>query len=269
MYMPGSNKLYETIRCQSGRLCVWELNLDTHVWTKREQNIQYPNDLWGAMGTADTKRNRYVFYAGKVGGVASNELNVYYPDEHRFEKLVPVSETLPGGATYPYFAYDSKNDVYLLHGNTIGTWVYKPVTNEWERITTSRNPANNRLMSYNADKDVFVAWDAAGRSMWLFRYGNSGVAGEKAGMEKELKLSVLPNPFNPSAEIRIDGVDSKDIVRAELFDANGRRVINSVSAVSMGKGSKRLEISGLSAGTYIVRVTAGNRTINKMVICLK
>lgn len=270
MHIPGSNKMYQTIRCQNDHICVWELNLDSHTWTKLA-NLAQSNQLWGAMGTADTKRNRYVFYAGRVGGVASNELNVYYPAEHRVQKLVPKSDSVPGGAAYPYFAYDQKNDVYLLHGSEIGTWVYEPDTDLWKKINTVRNPLNNRLMEYHADKNAFVAWDASGRSMWLFRYSPDNVKAETAaGVNDEIKISALPNPFNPSTKLIIHGFAGMPEIKITIYNIRGE-IVRTFTLPSSNHSLKTVVFNAeeLTAGTYIVRASSGNITVEKKIIFIK
>lgn len=97
----------------------------------------------------------------------------------------------------------------------------------------------------------------------IFHGGMAGVitVSSTAGTHKNLikTFSVWPNPatdlINVTAETPID--------RIELFDVEGRKVMDSANA---GNSSAKIYTEGLTAGTYLLRVTCGGLSKNVSIL---
>ncbi len=78
-----------------------------------------------------------------------------------------------------------------------------------------------------------------------------------------------PNPFNPLTTIRY-WIGAPEAVRIEVYDLSGRRVRTLVDeARAAGEHSVRFDASGLASGTYIYRLRAGEREIERRMLLLK
>lgn len=79
----------------------------------------------------------------------------------------------------------------------------------------------------------------------------------------------FPNPFNPATTIRYD-VPQNGPVRLEVFDLLGTRVRVLVNdQQSAGVHSVRFDAAGIASGLYYYRLTAGGRSLTKMMTVLK
>jgi hypothetical protein len=72
----------------------------------------------------------------------------------------------------------------------------------------------------------------------------------------ERKIIIYPNPTKGNLAVEITGGDSKDELRIILFSAQGIQLQN-VQAIS---GVNPVEMSAYSAGWYIMRIIAGDKT---------
>ena len=88
------------------------------------------------------------------------------------------------------------------------------------------------------------------------------------GRPAALAVSVYPNPVRGRATVAV-GVAAGGEVRAEAYDALGRRVASSGARVGPGMGTVPLDLSGLPAGVYLVRVTAGAETATRAVTVVR
>ena len=82
------------------------------------------------------------------------------------------------------------------------------------------------------------------------------VAQDTAPAERAIDVSVYPNPASGPVTVAVELVEAGAVV-AEAFDALGRRVAQAEQRMPSGMGSLRLDLSGLPAGVYVVRVRSG------------
>jgi hypothetical protein len=100
------------------------------------------------------------------------------------------------------------------------------------------------------------------------------VAAPEATPVEELRLDVVPNPFNPRARLRLEGMRAGRL-RWELFDVRGRRVRHWTSW--SGGEAIHEEIfeptdqrgRGLASGTYLLRVSDGHRSLRRRLTLLQ
>lgn len=91
---------------------------------------------------------------------------------------------------------------------------------------------------------------------------------ENEGLPIKFELEQnYPNPFNPSTVIRYS-LESSVRVKLEVFDIIGRKVATLVDGVQpVGQYNVNFDAAGLSSGTYIYRIDAGEfSSIKKMML---
>lgn len=85
--------------------------------------------------------------------------------------------------------------------------------------------------------------------------------------DKDNSFNVFPNPFNDILYIAYNSLDSQN-VRVEIFNLKGERLfaVNDIPR-HMGYNSITINnLSGLTNGIYIVRITSGNKTSTQKVL---
>ncbi|HEY4786689.1 MAG TPA: T9SS type A sorting domain-containing protein [Bacteroidales bacterium] len=70
------------------------------------------------------------------------------------------------------------------------------------------------------------------------------------------KILIYPNPTKGQLLIEIQGYDKEDKTLLYLYNLSGNLMINSV----ITENSIPLDLSGYSPGTYILKLTLGNKT---------
>lgn len=101
-----------------------------------------------------------------------------------------------------------------------------------------------------------------------------GIVGTDAETEDELPsgfelLSAFPNPFNPSATIRVH-VDRSQQIRLEVYDVLGRRVrILHEGLFTAGRHEISFDAGGLPGGTYFIRAVGSHDIATRAISLLK
>lgn len=86
------------------------------------------------------------------------------------------------------------------------------------------------------------------------------------GIANQTRLNIYPNPATDLLNIDLT-LSNESIVKMELYDLSGRLVYSNYSGrLRMGDHDLSLEVSGLRAGTYTLRVIAGEEAINRKVV---
>jgi hypothetical protein len=73
----------------------------------------------------------------------------------------------------------------------------------------------------------------------------------------EIAVSLFPNPGSGEFEVKISNVKSVN-TQVRVYDLSGREVYNITEENTNGSFTKRINLSHLSKGTYMVKVTSGN-----------
>lgn len=101
--------------------------------------------------------------------------------------------------------------------------------------------------------------------------GSVAITGHASRPNRQLIISVNPNPFNPVTEIRIAGLMNSELsagqMLASLFSPDGKRIeqLKGFSA----SGVLRWNGAGHASGVYLLRVRAGARQAEKLLILSK
>ncbi|UCD64243.1 MAG: T9SS type A sorting domain-containing protein, partial [Candidatus Zixiibacteriota bacterium] len=84
-----------------------------------------------------------------------------------------------------------------------------------------------------------------------------------------VEVSVSPNPFNPTTEIRFSLAEPAQ-VKLEIFNIRGQKVSTLVNAhLSAGGHSVRWDGSQVASGVYLCRLKAGSFAVSKKIMLLK
>jgi 5-hydroxyisourate hydrolase-like protein (transthyretin family) len=79
-------------------------------------------------------------------------------------------------------------------------------------------------------------------------------------------LPTYPNPVRSQATVRY-AVPNRQDVRITLYDLLGRRVQTVVNTDAEGRTEAHLDVSGLSSGTYFLRMqTEGHTTTQRITV---
>jgi hypothetical protein len=124
---------------------------------------------------------------------------------------------------------------------------------------------------------IWYYWRVRGRnaagsgpwsSVWRFRTGFVGIEPIGAEIPKEFHLyGNYPNPFNPVTTLKFD-IPKLSYVKITVYDILGREVSRPVEQrLEAGRYMLNFDASGLSSGTYLYRINAGEFTdVRKMVV---
>lgn len=78
----------------------------------------------------------------------------------------------------------------------------------------------------------------------------------------ERQITIYPNPTKGRMIIDIQGGNEKDGIRVQMFDPQGKQLMNS----ALQPGKTTIDISSYPGGYYIMRITAGTKAKEYKVI---
>lgn len=84
-------------------------------------------------------------------------------------------------------------------------------------------------------------------------------------LSSDQRLRVFPNPARDLATLEIDGF-AGEVVRLQVFDATGRRVIEHQISVHSSVQRFELNVAHLSSGMYTLNLTNGTRQVNSRIL---
>ena len=77
-----------------------------------------------------------------------------------------------------------------------------------------------------------------------------------------LDFSISPNPVSAQSPVWVQLPANESLVLVHIFDGSGKSLIQQ----ALAKDSRQVQLRGLPAGAYVVRVTAGERTGAKVLV---
>jgi hypothetical protein len=257
----------------------------------------YDNDLMINMSGSITGYNTDNYI--RIDGTGSLLMNVdmsgpYVVFPVGTDSYSPANIQVTAGGSGMYFV-NVKNEVYSegVSGNN-DALVESVVERTWRIIPTTANATANLQLEWTADAEVngfdrtnsYIShyatdWDhvnstaatTTGNTYQLTRSGET-LLGSYAVMDEDATVSieendgvvfeVFPNPVTEKLNCIIN-IDEP--VKLEVIDVNGSLV--SVQAIQNTAGfpaQYSIDFSSYPAGTYFVRVTAGDRQVNHKVV---
>lgn len=100
-----------------------------------------------------------------------------------------------------------------------------------------------------------------------FRNGSKEAATGTVDAGLDAAVSVSPNPVSAGGTLSLRGTDlGSGSLSLQLYDAAGRRVKHTDRIAVTGKWSEELDIAGLSAGIYTLRISLDGRSVSRRIV---
>jgi len=196
-----------------------------------------------------------------------------------------------GGVDYPWFwtgtthgsVYGGNAGVYVAFGRASG-WMQRPGYTYYSYIDVHGAGAQRSDPKSGSPTDYYLGVDSLGNPVYghgpqgdIIRVNNyvrcvrdveSVGVGEIKELPNHYKIDILPNPFNSSVEIHVQGVES-NLERLEIYDVTSALV--DYAPVEPGKtGHFRWQPDNtLGSGVYLVRARIENYCLSTRIIYLK
>jgi beta-glucanase (GH16 family) len=197
---------------------------------------------------------------GWVGQFDSNILPVYaFYDWVKYYAYVPGS----GNA-------GTNNDFILLWEDNFDSWD----TNRWEKATHTWDGNNADFIYAN------VVFQSGYMILCLTTPSNTGYSGDPLSIEtKNIPLSfslgdAYPNPFNNNVVLPVS-LQEPGVVQYSIYDIQGHLIDSGINKI-LDKGNNNIRWNAtdqngksVSAGTYFIRVSNKDASINKKIVYLK
>ena len=133
-----------------------------------------------------------------------------------------------------------------------------PTTGGWQSWTTNTHEINLESGVYTLRLRVA---QAGFNLNWLeFLYSDSNL-NSAAFEERNPYVSVYPNPVNNSLTLKT--APNNQINSIELYDISGRVIL---TKNEINTSSKKLNLEGLTSGSYFVKIATTKGTITKKII---
>ena len=84
----------------------------------------------------------------------------------------------------------------------------------------------------------------------------------------DFRLNIYPNPAAASANFRFTLTESSDVTYS-IFDMLGAKVMEENRSYNAGQVDEQIDVSGLSKGTYIVKLQIGENSVTRRISILK
>jgi hypothetical protein len=161
--------------------------------------------------------------------------------------------------------WDGGQSVYTLDWDT-KTWTRVNGTGANPGPTDNYGPYGR--WRYVPSKNVFVTVDATDENVFFFRLtGGTGVA--RAPLSgSALSITATPNPFNVRTDISIKGKFQVTSFKLSIFDIHGKQ-LQTCNLQLETSNRVSWNVSGMPAGVYMARVTAGNRVLTERIVRMK
>lgn len=135
---------------------------------------------------------------------------------------------------------------------------------EWIIPNVQTNIAKVKVIQVNNEYDDITAYSGD-----IIFTSTTSVNDEKLNPNSFKLNNAYPNPFNNSTIISYQ-LQSKSFIQLMIYDLNGREIIILVNQIKpAGKHEVSWDATGLSSGTYILVLNAGNNHAAKKLMLLK
>ena len=159
------------------------------------------------------------------------------------------------------FSYNINNGMVEFTNNSVfGSEYY------WDfgdgNTSTEENPSHN-YDSKNIYHVMLTVTNICGEQSIS---ENIQISTKTIDLEKSFQIKISPNPADQFVDVEWQNVQSNDN-QIVIFDITGKKVAAYQFANIAGKTTKRLNVSELSSGIYIIKIQSNNKTaIDKLLI---
>lgn len=197
------------------------------------------------------------------------------------EYLSHVFRTTDGGSSWQDIAgnlpaapvndiiVDPDLDSTLYVGSDVGVYVTNNLGSSWAYLgdPLPNVPVTDLVLHRGTRKLVAATY---GRSMYTYDLGGVTSVSQATRVPGRLILAQnYPNPFNPSTTIAFT-IPESGFVTLKLFNLLGQEIATLASQkMAAGKHHVQWNAQGVSSGTYVYVLTAGNHSESRKLVLLK
>jgi hypothetical protein len=160
---------------------------------------------------------------------------------------------------------------------------YDPDANSWSQA--GKHPLYNPIYSGRQQAvtakipeygvNISVKWDGGNSKVYLYRHSDTSSAISYRDIDdgNDLGISVRPNPFNSRTVIQVNrGQKTEDrgqIAGIKILDITGKIVYQLTSDLWHLASGISWNASQNPPGTYLIRLTAHNKTYTRKIVLMK
>lgn len=281
---PNKNDPYRAGLCSTphGVYAYWApdhylFNSDSLKWRKLSKSgVIQPNYYADATGNAyDSKRDRMVYVTSTLYS-ATTLARVYTYDFQTgvSTQLFPADSSITTGyGNYRDAVYLPTLDVVLFPIHTAsGNLAYDCANNRWIHIPIAGFQSGmdnvSTAMMYDPKRNIVWLTDGAS-NVYAARLDAALTANETKKKEQEFKkVSLSPNPFNPSVSLTFDCNGNQNAF-ITVLDPMGKIVQAKSIAVKDGMHHELLNLSKQASGVYMVQVKVNGQILTRRAMLLK
>lgn len=132
-------------------------------------------------------------------------------------------------------------------------------------LYTLYGQSNPGTLNFNTGKLylVFLTDQENTASGWNFSYSSSEVTSSKS-YDKNLNVSIFPNPASNQLQLSINGLDNT--YKVKLASTDGIVIMEQNLMTESGNVTSKIDISGLARGIYVLQISCKKGSIYKKVI---
>ncbi len=221
----------------------------------------------GVADIANANGSGVVYQAGESFHFALN--NVVVKDNRipprgftnaNFEAIqaAPVGYSYPDGAYSDTTSYTVPPETYEIEVKLL----YQTVSKEYIDFLKDKNTTNTK------GQELYDLWVAHGRSepevMEEAEFYTNTLNTDQVNLDEWIKI--YPNPSSDFISIDFGNL-AKDKMRIGLYDMSGKNVENvNLDTFNGNENPLKINTSQLSSGTYILKLTLGNKSVHKLIV---
>lgn len=188
---------------------------------------------------------------------ATNDVWQYSPSTDTWLKVTDI----PGMPLRSASAFSIGNYGYICLGlndrnYTSGGWRYNPIANSWQPTTNYSGGLMSDGVAFTIDSNGYIGTGIYGSNanslFWEYTFDNSPALGVQT-IVKTAIINLYPNPARNVVTLNYSGINSLPATLS-FMDMLGNTV--SSFPIQNESGQMSLDITGLSSGVYVYRVTA-------------
>lgn len=247
-----------------------------------------PSASWGAPQIAvDNEGNLHVVWVGVAAG--ETDWDIFYSKFDGEQWLAPIRINCNDDYHdfYPTITVSSPEDIWVIWDKEFSFWDNHIYASHFNGVAWSTEERLDNRCEYNCYNRVtsdltgnpWVIWNGItlgidhGCDVYSNRYSSVSVIEPYAKLSFS-PLSISPNPFSYSTEIRFELLSQSDIA-IEVYDVSGK-LVKTFEKYRQKPGRYTLIWDGtndkgikINRGVYICKFTNGRHSVNKKIVFLR